>query len=1274
VPLGKTELDSILGLTTNRNETSGINSPQWSSMSAWAVENASSGATPPNTMQDCANIYISRNKQAQARTAFEEVWDFTSTYGSDSTFTTTGLYSIPNSTEDSLIFGWINSTTANIANFTDSSHVDMTSTVYITGGTQGNTFTSGNSNLLCDFSWDTNASNPFPIKSFNLARYVTSYSNIYIFSSNGVFRTTTQYIQNPPDSNGNYNYFKRVILPVVRSLSGSINGSPTAANKWFKSGYQVDIIIVVTDQLSATQVYQGKPSRILTVTNPSTLSSILLTFSVDNTNLFLLSAGIAVFRTVSYLPKTTPPVTYYKCYEAALSSGTTTGTSTTTTFTNVELILNDTSITGFEQLYTQLTVESSASQSAESAAPPTARDVITYNNFTIYGNVMCPPFAPLTMTALPNIDNGDHLKVGSAAIALTYTPNSIITPADTGVIDSVTGTFSGVANNPNNATPTGGTGYHIVLRPQDPNAAASVTGTYSVPYYAIASKLTPVTGLAGSQTFNIDVTPGTSGAIFDITRFPTTGIVAIVKNVNCGWVCAIFSYQSYTQTPASGFYTFSNCIAYGSAFSSVTWGSGGTAATGFNSATPGAYVLYPLNATNITGLGVYAIGSNATGYTDSGATAAQVGFSLAPTFEELQAFNPTIVGNLTALFPITAGAAFDPILATINFNGVFSLDAGALLDSCVRTTCDTYNLARAAEDPYAVYESSSTALVGVIRFESLYSGYNRNSAYANNVAYTNGFGYYDAIKAQVYRSDSTAPTVKFAEPIAIFTTGPGTPTNIMQQSVQTIAGITASKFNKPEEIPVTQNLTPTIVGDPLKQIIKMVNQLDSFLIFKENEGCYRAYIQGTGGEGVLASFTGLHLIDNTAWLLLPESVQVFEGTVVYFSNKAFVTISPMGQVAEISPTIATELLNNYSTIFNNGATDKVRSWVITQQRLYCCYFPNINDDNTSEIFVFSFNTGQWTKWSGEINDAVVSATGLLSLVENIYKFTGAVNTYADIQNDSLSLSNKYWSVLRQADFQNPSQTQIEDIIPFTGLTVSQATGGSAIDIKISNFNTTNVYGNLYYLLSLYKNRTIWYLSATKGFFSATLVAPTSSTSITLQLVNNVYDQSPIVPDGFTATTNDSIVTTVNSALYFNKFFIATPRGSTLSHYNEVQLYTQEGEDYSNLAIGFNSTEVQSQYIYTSNNPDPSSIPANAAIVTTNGSYVILGTTIYESYAPYFVFSLSQYIFRALVPLNAARGRFIQVAILHDTPDEVFILNSITYIYRDLQTTKIKSHS
>ena len=1247
MPQGKISLDSILGLTTQRDDTSGINSPQWSSMAAWAVENSSSGATPPNSLTDCSNIIISRNKQAAARTSFVEVWDFTSTYGSDTTFQTTGLYSIPNTSpnSNSIQFAWINSSSANIANFSTSTDQKMTSTVFELGGIESNIFIS-KGHLLPDFSWN---SAEFYVRSFNLAYFSTSYSNIYIFSSNGLFRTTLPY--KPNITAVSYNKYKRVTLPLVLSVSAQITNAPplpTDASRWFPSGYLVDLKVVVTDQLSGTQVYQGKPSRTITIANTGTVSSIQITFSVDNTNLLLDSGGVAVYRTISYLPQTPSPEQFFKCYEASLASGTT--VSSVTTFTNIELTLNDTSIQGFEQIYTSLDRESGSAVSAESSAPPTARCIANYNNFTVYGNVMSPPFAPLTMIALPNTDGLDLLTVGKTTVNITYTQNSIVPPDNTGIIDAVSGTFKGVDSSPNS-----GKGYNVVIRPQDPTVAtASATpASYCVPYYATAFKLSLAAGGSGS-TQNINITP-LDAAVFDITKFPTTGIIAVIKSNTTGYVVALFSYQSYTQTVASGYYTFSNCLAYGVPFTDQTW----TASGGDGLPTNGAYILYSIPTTSITTIPVYAIGSSPVGYSD------QIGFSLLPTYDiyPTRPFNQEFVGFITSVtqtMASTALAPFAPVTASISFSGIYALNSGQLLDSCVRTLCDTYNVAKNQQDPYAVYDDSSTAPVGRIRFESIYSGYNRQSDYTTNALYTSGTGFYDQITAKISRADVATPTVKFAEPIAVN----ATQTNIMQQSVQTMAGLTISKSNKPEEIPIGQNLTPLIIGDPLKPIIHLENQYNQLLVFKQNEGTYRVDMQGTGTSGVLPFVNILSLIDNSAWLLLPQSVQIFEGTVIYFSNKAFVTISPSGQLGPMSPTIATEVLNAYSIIFDNGDVDKVRSWVIPQQRLYCCYFPFINTDSTSSTYVFSFETGQWTKWSGEIADITVSATGLISLVENIYSFTTAIQTTNQLNHGDINPTSKYWSVLRQANFQTTSQTQVEDTIPLTGFTLIPDAQDVYYNLVITNFTSASVYKNLYDLLSLYKNRTIWYLSQTIGYLSTVLVKTVPGVSITLQFVNNTYEQLPIVPD-FTPTTSDFLITTVNTALFFNKFFIATPRGSTLSHFSEVQLYTQEGETYTNLALGFNSLAKIDQYIYTT---------TGNIIITTTGAFVVLDQNTYDIFGPYYVLASSVYVFRALIPRESGRGRFIQIAVLHDTPNEILKINSIVYLYRDTNSTKIKAHS
>jgi hypothetical protein len=1224
MPLLKKTLDVLNGIYTNINDTAGIDTPSWSSPGAW-TSNASSGL-PPNSMVDCRNIICTRDQKVVARPPLLTSWDFTSTYGSSAGYVVTGLYALPNSTTNSLLYTWANSTTANIGNFQTNTQYNQSSVENIIGGSVSSTFT-GLQNLLPDYSWNLTT---FPTISFNTTRFISSNSNVYVCGSNGVFRSTETYLRDITASS--YNSFKKVINPIVKQLSAQITASPSAQNRWFSAGNLVQIQIVVTEQLSQSQIYQGKPSRLLTVNNIGTLSSIQLSFSVDNTNLFLNGAGVTVYRTIQYSPSSAAPTNYYACYEASLSSGTTVGN--TTTFTNIELTLNDSSITAFQEIYTSLNRESAQSPisgvtlSAESSTAPVAQDVAVYKGYTAYGNIMTVPFTTLTYTNLPTNDGLDQLQVGATTISLPVISNSTTPPANTGVIDLTTGSYEGI-----NSSPNSGNGYTLVLRPQNPSASSSAA-QYCVPYYATASTIVKAGGTG--TTWNLNITPS-STAPFDITTFPTTGIVAVVTGASAtGAIMALFSYQSYTQITASGYYTFNDCVAYGIPFSDTNY---------TTLASAGTFFMFPLSGSSVSALPVYAIGSNATGY------GGVVGFSLIPTYEEFptRPFNSTIIGTVTNIGSSGAGGF---ITGAISFNGVYAQTSAQLLDSTTRATVDLYNSSKLNEDPYFIYDTSATAPVGRIRIESLYAGYSRLSPYSNSSS-TSGTGYYDEIKARVFRASGT-PQATFSEPIT------ATYTNIMQQSVQVAAGLSFSKYNKPEEIAVDQIFTPQIVGDPLKPIIKMVSLYDRLLIFKQDEGTFRIDVEGAG-SGILPVVSSNLQVDNTTWLLLPESVQVLEGQVIYFSTLGFTSLSPSITISNIGTSIATETLQNFAIIKNNGGINKVRSFVIPQQRLYGCTFPNVNPDNTSRTYVFNAANGNWTNWDGEYEQITVSARGQMSVTTPIYNPASTIVTESDIDTTSLNLNSINWTVLRQADFEAPQSNQIEDVMPLTGMTITESIPSSAI--TISGFTSSGVYKNLYNNLLLFKNRDIWYQFANGGVYKTQLTNTVVGTSITLTFVDAYGNSLISIP--YTPSTSDSIITAVNSEILLNKYYTSTPRGTTLSHFNEVHLYGEEGLQLSNFNIGFKSSDV-----------------LNTEIIDLNGDFVLslagdylttVNSTPESQFSPYFVLNIDSYPFRFLVPRTAARGRYLQMALLHNTPNEVFSINSLAYMYRDTGSIKIKTH-
>jgi hypothetical protein len=121
----------------------------------------------------------------------------------------------------------------------------------------------------------------------------------------------------------------------------------------------------------------------------------------------------------------------------------------------------------------------------------------------------------------------------------------------------------------------------------------------------------------------------------------------------------------------------------------------------------------------------------------------------------------------------------------------------------------------------------------------------------------------------------------------------------------------------------------------------------------------------------------------------------------------------------------------------------------------------------------------------------------------------------------------------------------------------------------------------------------------------------------------------------------------------------------MSHYNEVQLYTNFGSIYSYLQLGFNSLAASNVIVVDE---------LGNTVTDSTDNTVVLDESLDALFSPFTVLQSSQYVFRALVPLASGRGRFIQIALKHNTPNEVFILNSITYIFRDTTSTKIKAHS
>ena len=121
----------------------------------------------------------------------------------------------------------------------------------------------------------------------------------------------------------------------------------------------------------------------------------------------------------------------------------------------------------------------------------------------------------------------------------------------------------------------------------------------------------------------------------------------------------------------------------------------------------------------------------------------------------------------------------------------------------------------------------------------------------------------------------------------------------------------------------------------------------------------------------------------------------------------------------------------------------------------------------------------------------------------------------------------------------------------------------------------------------------------------------------------------------------------------------------LAHFNELQLYGLEGNTLSYLNIGTRATDYNLTEVIDL---------ALEPVIDLDGQQVVVGSvSLLDEFDNFFTLKSSQGLFRITVPLESARGRFLQFGIQHDTPYEFFIISSLVFIYRDTQSYKNKTH-
>lgn len=477
---------------------------------------------------------------------------------------------------------------------------------------------------------------------------------------------------------GSTDYDKYVwsIVPVVSTFDSITIQSGDIEQRWWNTGSKVNFRVVV-EYIRADGIRtRSRPSHVEEVTNLTghgyarVGSIVLFTENIIDYS----TAFVKIYRTVQYDPTTPEPSDYYLCYEADLSQGVA-GTSTVT-FSNIDLFLNDDAIIVQELIYTGFGSESGVEveEVNRTSTVPAARDAVEFKGYTFYGNVYRAPFARLTMLTYPTFGT-PSITVGSTGVSLTdFSNDEVGDMPSNGVYTEQNLTFEGLDT----------TARSLVIDAIDGDTA-NESGTL---IYSIVSD--PTNSTTGNAT-NLRMTPEGK---FNPDLFPSPGIACLTAT---GAVVHLFTYRDVEFSSTGGYIEFTGITTQGTA-TPPTLGAGN-------------YALWNLPGISVENLAIY----NKVDGSPSGVQLLPV-FASYPT----QEYMPFPIGRVSEMASVST--------AYVDLFGVYKRSEIKKLDDCMREFAKDYNASRVDTDPIAYHLQGSEP--GAVFFEL-----NRAGAATNSTLY-----------------------------------------------------------------------------------------------------------------------------------------------------------------------------------------------------------------------------------------------------------------------------------------------------------------------------------------------------------------------------------------------------------------------------------------------------------------------------------------------------------------------------------------------------------
>lgn len=465
------------------------------------------------------------------------------------------------------------------------------------------------------------------------------------------------------------------------------------------------------------------------------------------------------------------------------------------------------------------------------------------------------------------------------------------------------------------------------------------------------------------------------------------------------------------------------------------------------------------------------------------------------------------------------------------------------------------------------------------------------------------------------------------------------------------AGFYTSRLNLPDYIQKTSSISPFVVGDPNKDLLRLASTTNSLFAFKKDEGIYRIEITQGGNFPVIDS---INLLDNTTYLVAKESVQEIDESLYFLSQKGVYKLTSTS-LAPISENV-NQLIRKLISASGSFATSIGNEF----RKEYKLSFPyGLGDGQGPVTLVYNTLSGQWYT-SDEHFQYGITQTDRRQLFSKIdYDLSVAPTgmTTDSINAATVNYSSPRWNYMKREAFTDSqpdnAADQYEDIQTFSTI-VGNNVSTSQISFTRTFFGTTppatgttrmGPSGTFVDMFTDMKNKQLYvYLSdqnytptvITARTLPVTLVSYSNPTSSTEQ-VRVQYDPANIDnqdPTTDLANGTPVLVVGVNSEIQFRPFHAGQP---------------QTNKRFSDFAVTVQDNAPK--YIYTK-------FKVDNQVSFSGQSYLDLDVV------------PEQTLYRTFIPLEQSRGRLLYPAVGHNTPFEKFTINGISIRYQNSGSLKV----